>query len=81
MNIIEIERIQAAHMAKMQKESPRFARHLAKAWKGKSRISLIKCFCLECQGRDGDAVDGVRYCTSPTCPLFNARPFQSGGED
>jgi len=76
INILEVEKMQAEHLARMKVESPRFAAHLERAWKGKSRIALVKAMCLECQGRDGEAVEAIRRCSSPTCPLFNARTFQ-----
>lgn len=76
MTSIKAEELQQAHLAKMRKESPRFAAVLARAYKGKSKAAMIKAFCLECQGRDGDAVNAVRHCTAPLCPMFNARPFR-----
>ena len=36
----------------------------------------IRAFCLECCGMDKAAING---CTAPICPLFNFRPYQSGG--
>lgn len=39
----------------------------------KSKADAIKAFCLRCVGFHSKR---VTTCTSPTCPLYQVRPYQ-----
>lgn len=41
------------------------------------RTAAVKAMCLECQGWEDGAVQGVRDCASIACPLHAVRPYQS----
>jgi hypothetical protein len=66
---------QKEYLKRMQRENPRFAGILERAYKG-SKAAMINSFCLECMGWENDAVESIRHCSAPLCPLFNGRPYR-----
>lgn len=64
-------------MERKLSDIPRLYRRLyTRAMSGRSRVSAIKCQCLECVGWVRDEV--VR-CTGAGCPLYCYRPYVKRG--
>jgi len=55
----------------------------------KSRVFVVKAFCLQCMGFEKDCADMIRNCSAKWevkdgvaigCPLYNWRPYKKRGE-
>jgi len=63
------------NIEKRLKEIPKsYRNNYLKAMRGKSKVSAIKAFCLECMGWQRNE---VKNCCSKMCPLYPYRPYQS----
>jgi len=62
-------------IAARRKDIPEiYKAHYDKAMAKKGRSHAVKSFCLECMGWQRTE---IKSCTSPQCPLFRYRPYQT----
>ena len=60
-------------------EAPESARGiLTRAYKGNSRATAVKAFCLQCVGYTRA---DVKSCTATGCPLWPYRPYRIDDDD
>ena len=60
-----------------EKTITRLQRQYRLAMQGKSRKHAINAFCAECMGWEAPLARSIRECTSPACPLYPYRQYQT----
>jgi len=76
-NMLDHPKVQD-RILELEKRAPSAVNNYARAMSGESRTAAMKAFCLECVCW---VRSEIRLCTSPACPLYPYRPFQSGDDE
>jgi len=72
-NHIETTPERAERLKAIAQYAPRSLGVFRDAYRGKSRKSGIKAFCIECNGFESGA---IADCTANACPLWEYRPYR-----
>ena len=73
---VEIDAKRAKRIKDVSVDAPRYLNTFLRAFSGKSRVSAMNAFCIECMGFDAAE---VRICAAPSCPLYQYRPGRKKG--
>lgn len=69
---------QAAYLEQVKRRASTKAGLFERCYRGTaSPRQVIKCRCIDCQGFDAGATEGIRDCAITSCPAWRYRPYQS----